>query len=88
MNKNRYDRVINLLFAAVAALTFFSLYQDIIWLSGVLAAVLCAIVALHIRDYIKERPRVKKIFVLSLVIYLNFLLANVIIVLARFVYPY
>lgn len=88
MGKNRFDHMVNIFFVALAALTFFNLYKNIIWLSGVLAVLFLAYLILHIRLYRAEKLKSKKIFVLTLIIMLNFLLANAVIVIADFVYPY
>jgi hypothetical protein len=88
MDKKRYDRILNLLFILLVVFTFFNLYYDIIWLSYVLAVSLLVFVALHIRDFKFEKPKSKKVFVLTLIISINFLLANAVIVISEFVYPY
>lgn len=88
MKKNRFDHMINILFVVLVTLTFFNLYKNIIWLSGVLAVLFLVYLILHIRLYRAEKPKSIKIFVLTLIIMLNFLLANAVIVLADFVYPY
>jgi heme O synthase-like polyprenyltransferase len=88
MDKTRYNRIVNALFIVIVGLTFFNLYNNIIWLSCVLAAIFLIFVALHIRDYKNEKPKVRKIFIVTLIILLNFLLANAVIIIAEFVYPY
>jgi len=88
MDKSRYDRIMNVLFIVMVGLTFFNLYENIIWLSWILTAILLVFTAFHIRDYKKEIPKRKIIFVLTLIVSINFLLANAVIVLAEYVYPY
>ena len=88
MDKNRYDWIKNLLFIVMVGLTFFNLYENIIWLSCILTAMLFVFIAFHIRDYKKEIPKRKKVFVLTLLVSINFLLANAVIVIAEYVYPY
>jgi uncharacterized membrane protein YjjP (DUF1212 family) len=88
MNKNSYDKIMNVLFIGLVGLTFLNLYKNMIWLSYVLTAAFLLFTALHIRDYRTNKPTSKKIFVLALVVLINFLLANAVIVLAEYVYPY
>ena len=88
MDKIKYDRILNLLFILLAAFTFINLYCDIIWLSYVLTGIFLVFIAFHIRDFKLEKPKSKKIFILTLIISINFLLANAVIVVSEFVYPY
>lgn len=85
MEKNR---LIYTLFAIMVGLTFCNLYENIIWLSGVLTAVFLAALILHIKYKFTGNSKSKKVFVLTLLILINFLLANAVVVAAEFVYPY
>jgi hypothetical protein len=78
----------NTAFIVLAVLTFFNLYKDIIWLSCVLAVMFLLLAAVHVRDYRKENPKNRKVFILTLIISVNFLLANAVIVISEYVYPY
>lgn len=88
MVKSRYDKIINALFIVMIALTFFNLYQVVIGLSWVLSALFLILIALHVKDYKLENPKRKKIYVLTWIILMSFFLANVVIVVSEFVYPY
>lgn len=85
MEKSRYNRVMNAFFIAIVGLTLFNLFQNMIWLSYVLAAAFLLFTALHIRDYNREKPKTKKAFVLTIIVLVNFLLANVVIVIGEYV---
>lgn len=86
--KSRYDKILNALFIILVALTFFNLYKVIIWLSVILAALFLLVLVLHIRDYLREKPEKRKAFILSVLVLANFFLANAVIVISNYVYPY
>lgn len=88
MDKIKCDKITNALFIIAVGLTFFNLYNNIVWLSCFLTAIFFALVLVHIRDYKKENPKSKKKFIFMLIILINFLLANSIIIISEFVYPY
>lgn len=88
MDKTRYDRIVNALFVVLVGLTFLSLFRVLIWLSCILATLFILLIALHIRDYMKKNPKRKKIFILTIIVLTNFLLANAVIFISNFVYPY
>lgn len=88
MGKSRYDAIVNALFIVMVGLTFLSLFRVVVWLSFVLSALCLVLIALHARDYNKENPKRKKIFILTLIILINFLLANAVVVISNYIYPY
>jgi O-antigen/teichoic acid export membrane protein len=88
MEKSRYRTWLYILFAVMVGVTLFNLYGNIIWLSAILAASFLVLLALHIK-YNRTKPaQSKKTFVLAFLILINFLLANAVVVIAEFVYPY
>lgn len=88
MEKNRYDTVLNVLFIGMVVLTLFNLYENILWLSIILAVLFLAYIGFHIRYNREEDTKSKKAFVLTLLILINFLLANAVIIIAEFVSLY
>jgi hypothetical protein len=88
MEKNRYDTVLNVLFIGMAVLTLFNLYENILWLSVLLSVLFLAYIGFHIRYNREENTKSKRTFVLTLLILINFLLANTVIVIAEFVSLY
>ncbi|MDR3552308.1 MAG: hypothetical protein P4L75_04210 [Clostridia bacterium] len=88
MEKSGYGKAVDALFIVMAGLTFLSLRNNMVWLSYVLSALFLLFIALHARDYRRELPKNKKVFVLTLIILINFLLANAVVVVANYVYPY
>lgn len=88
MGKTLYDRIVNGSFIIMAGLTFLCLYKVLTWLSCLLAVLFAVLVILHIRDYGRENPKRKNIFVITLFTLINFLLANAVVFISNFVYPY
>lgn len=88
MPKNRVDAIMNGLFVVMVCLTFISLFRVLPWLSGVLSLMFIFLIVLHIKDYKAEKPEGKKAFVLTILTLINFFLANAVVVLSEFIYPY